>query len=90
MVLEVDSNGFTMISDMKNQSKEWFRARQGYGWTPQVWQGWLVFFIWLLITTGVISWLNLMFENIWIAMGLSTLWCAFMLGGLLAIAKYKS
>lgn len=76
---------------MKKERKTWFKARAGgVGWLPNSWQGWLLVFIWLLIVTGVISWLNLVFENVWLAMALSIVWCSFMLGVLSVIAKLKS
>jgi hypothetical protein len=76
---------------MKKERKTWFITRsRGTGWLPNSWQGWLLVFIWLLIVTGVISWLNLIFENVWIAMALSIVWCSFMLGILSVIAKLKS
>ena len=76
---------------MRRERKNWFKARQnGSGWLPNSWQGWLVVFVWLLVVTGVISWLNLVFENIWVAMALSILWCSFMLGALTVIAHIKS
>lgn len=76
---------------MKHERKGWFRERRkGSGWLPNSWQGWLVVFLWLLVVTGVISWLNLVFENIWLAMGFSILWCSFMLGALAVIARLGS
>lgn len=76
---------------MKRQRKNWFMIRRsGIGWLPISWQGWLVVFVWLMIVTGVISWLNLVFENIWLAMAISILWCGFMLGVLAVIARLKS
>ncbi len=76
---------------MKKERKNWFKARQnGSGWLPNSWQGWLVVFVWLLVVTGVISWLNLVFENIWVAMALSIVWCSFMLGMLTLVAHSKS
>lgn len=76
---------------MKKDRQTWFKGRsRGAGWLPNSWQGWLVTFIWLLIVTGVISWLNLVFENVWLAMALSIVWCSFMLGVLAVIARSKS
>ncbi len=76
---------------MKKERKSWFKRRQnGYGWLPDSRQGWLVVFLWLLIVTGGVSWLNLVFENIGIAMGVSVIWCGFMLGILSAVASMKS
>lgn len=69
------------------EKKLWFRAkRYGYGWYPHAWQGWLVVFVWLLLFTGIVSWLNLKFANIWVAVTLSLLAGGFLTGVLYAIA----
>jgi predicted small integral membrane protein len=43
-----------------------------------------------MFVTGGISWLNLVFENVWLAMAVSVVWCGFMLGVLSAVAHLKS
>lgn len=67
--------------------KPWFRAkRYGYGWRPNSWQGWTVLFIWIALFAGIIAWLNLVFENAFIAVALSILAGAFLTGVLYVIS----
>lgn len=76
---------------MKSEDKVWFKKRShGPGWLPKNWLGWLIVFVWLMFVTGGISWLNLVFENVWLAMAVSVVWCGFMLGVLSAVAHLKS
>lgn len=50
----------------------WFEAgKTGYIFYPVGWQGWVVSFVWLMLSISVISALTLWIKNPWLSFGLS-------------------